>query len=116
MACSMEYIEYVCSQIENVGVVRYRKMMGDYVVYVDEKCVILACDEICYVKKIAEIEGLMADAETGFPYEGAKEHYILDIDHRSLAEKVVGVLRDVLPFPKSRKRKSDVKKRNERKG
>ncbi len=104
MACSLEFIDFVCNQLSPLGEVRSRKMMGDYVIYVDEKCVILACDEICYVKIVPEIEDLMADAERGFPYDGAKEHYILDIEHRSHALKVVGILRDVLPYPKKRKK------------
>lgn len=104
MACSTEFIDFVCNQLSPLGDVRSRKMMGDYVIYVDEKCVILACDEICYVKIVPEIEDLMADAERGFPYDGAKEHYILDIEHRNTALKVVGILRDVLPYPKKRKK------------
>ena len=44
--CSPEYIEFVCAQLEGLGAVRSRKMMGDYVIYVDEKCVITACDEV----------------------------------------------------------------------
>lgn len=44
--CSPEYIEFVCAQLKGLGVVRSRKMMGDYVIYVDEKCVITACDEV----------------------------------------------------------------------
>lgn len=106
MACSQEYIDFVCSQLDAAGVVRARKMMGDYVIYVDEKCVIVACDEVCYVKKIPELAELMSDAECAFPYDGAKEHYILDIEHKEHALKVVTVLRDVLPYPKSKKKKS----------
>ena len=101
--CSTEYIDFVCSQLEGLGVVRARKMMGDYVIYVDEKCVITACDEVCYVKQIPELAPLMAEAECGRPYEGAREHYILDIEHREHAQRVVSVLRDVLPYPKKRK-------------
>lgn len=105
MACSTDFIEFVCSQLSSVGVVRSRRMMGDWLIYVDEKCVIVACDNICYVKKIPEIEQLMADAECGCPYDGAREHYILDIEHRELAEQVVSRLRDVLPYPKQKKAK-----------
>ena len=32
-------------------------------------------------KKLDCIEEMMKDAETGCPYKGAKEHYILDIDN-----------------------------------
>ncbi|MCQ2209883.1 MAG: TfoX/Sxy family protein [Paludibacteraceae bacterium] len=105
MSCSIDYIEYVCSQLSSVGEVRSRKMMGDYLIYIDEKPVIIACDNLCYVKKVPEIESLMVEAECGFPYPGAKEHYILDIDHKKEAMMVVKILRDVLPYPKQRKKK-----------
>ena len=35
-------------------------------------------------------------------YNGAKEHYILDIEHPEHAVKVVTILQEVLPFPKRR--------------
>lgn len=109
MPCTPDYIDFVCSQLEAVGTVRARKMMGDYVIYVDEKCVITACDGQCFVKKIPEIAHLMTDAECGCPYDGAKEHYILDIEHRTHAERVVAILRDTLPFPKQRSSKKRTK-------
>lgn len=101
--CTPEFIEYVCDLLSPLGVVSSRKMMGDYVIYVDGKCAIIACDGICYVKKLPELSNLMAEAEVGCPYEGAKEHYILDVEHRDSALKVVGILRDVLPYPKKKK-------------
>lgn len=104
MACTPEFIDFVCQQLSAVGIVRARKMMGDYVIYVDEKCVITACDGICYVKKLPELAELMSDAECGYPYNGAKEHYILDVEHRDLALRVVTLLRDKLPYPKAKKK------------
>lgn len=100
MACTTDYIDFVCSQIEGVGVIRTRKMFGDWCIYIDEKPVILACDNICYVKMLPEIADLMTDACTGFPYDGAKEHYILDIEHRNEAISVIGVLLPLIPYPK----------------
>lgn len=32
---------------------------------------------------------MMAEAEVGFPYDGAKEHYILDIEHSENAVPVI---------------------------
>lgn len=86
-----------------LGSVRARKMMGDYVIYVNEKCVITACDNIAYVKKLPCIADLMADAECGCPYPGAKEAYILDFTNASKALKVIETLWAALPFPKSKK-------------
>lgn len=100
MACSPDYIDFVCAQLEGTGVVRAKKMFGDWCVYVDEKPIILACDNICYIKKLTVIEALMKDAERGFPYDGAKEHYILDIEHRQHVHEVVKTMLPVLPYPK----------------
>lgn len=71
MACDLKYIEFICGVLAPLGDVRYRKMMGDYVVYLNDKCVITACDDCAYIKKLKCIEPLMADAETGYAYEGA---------------------------------------------
>ena len=78
-------------------------MMGDYVIYVNDKCVITACDNIAYVKKLPCISDLMADAESGSPYPGAKEAYILDVEDSRKVLKVVETLWEHLPFPKSKK-------------
>lgn len=104
MACTSEFIEFICDALAPLGVVRSRKMMGDYVIYVNEKCVITACDNIAYVKKLPCIADLMADAECGFPYQGAKEAYILDFADTRKALKVIETLWNDLPFPKSKKK------------
>lgn len=99
MPSTKDYIDYVCTQLEGAGSIFAKKAFGEYLVYVDEKCAIMACDNICYVKKVPELDELMAGAECGCPYPGAKEHYILDIDHKSLAVRVARVLAEVLPYP-----------------
>ena len=45
----------------------------------------------------------MTEADTGFPYDGAKEHYILDIEHRDKAIEIINTLLPVIPYPKKRK-------------
>lgn len=105
MACSIDFIDFVCRQIAPVGEVRYRKMFGDYVIYANEKPVITVCDDIAYVKIHPSIAHLMEDAERGFPYDGAKEHYILDVSQAQKAMEVVTILEVVLPYPKSKTKK-----------
>ena len=102
MACSNEFIESICSILAPLGEVRSRKMMGDYVIYLNEKCVITACDNTAYVKKLPCLADLMEDAECGCPYEGAKEAYILDFAEPQKVRKVIEILWDKLPFPKSK--------------
>ena len=103
MACTTDFIEFICELLALLGEVRSRKMMGDYVIYVNGKCVITACDNNAFVKKLPCIESLMRDAECASPYSGAKEAYILDLTDVRNTLKVIEVLWDNLPFPKSKK-------------
>lgn len=103
MACNVDFIEHICDLISPLGEVRYRKMMGDYVIYLNEKCIITACDNMAFVKKLPCIEPMMLEAECAPPYEGAKEAYILDPANRRHFVEVVKVLWENLPFPKKRK-------------
>ena len=105
MATSVEFIEYVCEQVRGVGEVRYKKMFGEYMVYVNDKPVLLVCDDTVYVKTLDALAEYMANAPKGIPYNGAKEHFILDIDDADLALKVVQKLEQVTPLPKPKKKK-----------
>ncbi len=105
MATSVEFIEYVCEQVRKAGDVRYKKMFGEYMVYVNAKPVLLVCDDTVYVKILDVVSNDLADASKGIPYKGSKEHYILDIDDSDLAVKVVEKLEKVTPLPKPRKKK-----------
>ncbi len=105
MASSLDVIEFICKQIATAGEVKYRKMFGDYMIYVNDKPVVIVGDDIPYVKTHEAIGELMSAAEEGYPYEGAKLHYILDVSKPDLAVKVVSKLAEVLPYPKSRKKK-----------
>ena len=105
MATTVGFIEYVCDQIEGVGTVRYKKMFGEYMVYVNDKPILLVCDNTVFVKILPCLDPLMLDAEKGHPYNGAKEHYILDIDNADLSREVVAALESVAPLPKRRKKK-----------
>ena len=99
MATTLDFIGYVCGQIQGTGAVRYKKMFGEYMVYVNDKPILLVCDNTVYVKTLPCLEKLMVAAEKGFPYKGAKEHYILDIDDIELATEVVVALKQVVPIP-----------------
>lgn len=102
MATSIDFINYVCDQIAGVGEIRYRKMFGEYLIYVNDKPVITVCDNTAFIKKLDCIEELMDGAEIGFPYKDAKEHYVLDIDNSELSKIVVTKVEEVTPIPKKK--------------
>ena len=85
-----------------LGEVKARKMMGDFVIFVNGKCVFTACDELCFIQLHPSIAEMMKSAEVGVPYPGAKPRYILDIDHASDACRVITTLWEHLPYPKKK--------------
>ncbi len=104
METTVDFIEYVCDQIRGAGEIRYKKMFGEYMVYINGKPILLVCDNSVYVKKLDCIAHKMQDASTGFPYTGAKEHYVLDIDHGDFSREIVALLEPVTPLPKPKKK------------
>lgn len=106
MATTNEYAAFVADSVQQAGHVRTRQLFGEYMVYINDKPLLLVCDNTVYVKMKPEVAPLLGDAPTGFPYPGAKEHYVLDIDNRALCLKVVETLERVTPLPKPRRRKA----------
>lgn len=101
MPCSIGFIDDVCDALAPLGDVHSRKMMGDYIIYLNGKCVITACDNKAFVKKLPCIAEMMTDAECGCPYPGAKEAYILDFSDCRKTLDIIATLWEYLPFPKA---------------
>ena len=110
MATTHDYIEFVCDQVCGAGIpvesVRHKKMFGEYMVYVNCQPVLLVCGKTVFVKQLDCIADLMANADRGHPYGGAKEHYILEIENSELAGSGIAELEKVTPVPKPRKKKA----------
>lgn len=104
MATSVEYAEFVLERLSEFDNVRCRKMFGEYMVYVEDKPIFTVCDNTIFVKKLPEAAELMKDCSLGFPYDGAKEHFILDIEDGELLKKLVPLLVRLTPVPQKRKR------------
>jgi len=105
MASDLDYVQYVIDQIKTNGKITYKKMFGEYLIYLNNKPVVMVCDNTAFVKMLDCIKPLMENAETGFPYEGAKEHYIVNIDDSEHLSNVVMVLEKNVPMPKKKKKK-----------
>lgn len=104
MATSVEYIDFVRERLDRFGSVRTRKMFGEYMVYFNDRPILTVCDNTVFVKKIPELSEIMSSAPCGFPYEGAKESYILDIENDELLDQVIPILGNIVPLPKPKKK------------
>ena len=109
MASTIDYISYVCDNIKMIGAIRYKKMFGEYMIYCDGRAVLLVCDDTVFVKQIPAVAKKFTDhgvtPTAGFPYRGAKEHWILDIEDTDFATDMTRMLAIVLPLPKPKKPK-----------
>jgi Regulator of competence-specific genes len=106
MASDAGFIQYICEQIEGIGTITSRKMFGEYMVYLNAKPIFLVCDNTVFVKMHDCIAEKMQNAATGNPYNGAKLHYILDIDNADFSKEIALDLEVVTPVPKPRKKKA----------
>ena len=103
MATDEGFVQFVCDTLREAGEIRYKKMFGEYCLYIDEIPSMLVCDNQVFVKKHKELELLLKNSEVGHPYKGAKEHYILDVDNMEINLKVADILKTIKSPPKKRK-------------
>ena len=107
MASDLAYVQHVCDQLRDVGEVSYKKMFGEYGLYVSGRMVALVCDNQLFVKPTEAGRELLGTPSEGAPYPGAKPHFVLDehLDNRELLSAVFRATEAALPAPKSKKRK-----------
>ena len=87
MATDLNYIKYVVEQID-LPDISFKKMFGEYMVYYKAVPVLFVCDDCVFVKILKETTEILGEVcEQEFPYDGAKLHYVLDIDNFDLASK-----------------------------
>ena len=107
MGSTIDYIEFVMDQLDRLPFVfRYKKMFGEYCVYANDKPIILVCDNRVFVKMLPCIESILSEADIDTPYNGAKPHYVLDVEDATLLSKVIPLLESNTPLPKPRKPKT----------
>jgi DNA transformation protein and related proteins len=105
MASDLAYVQHVCDQIRGVGGVSYRKMFGEYAVYVGPKVVGLVCDNQLFVKPTDAGRALLSHPVEGSPYPGAKPHLVLDehLDDSALLSAIFRVTEAALPPPRPKR-------------
>ncbi|GHV73409.1 competence protein TfoX [Spirochaetia bacterium] len=106
MASDIDFLNYVVEQIRNAGNITWKKMFGEYLIYANGKPVVLVCDNTAFVKIHDCVKPYLETTDKGFPYDGAKEHYIVDVDNSELLSTLVQELEKVIPVPKPRKKKT----------
>ena len=54
MASDQSFVDYICEQADLPGRFSFRKMFGEYALYLDGKVIALVCDNLLFVKPTPE--------------------------------------------------------------
>jgi TfoX/Sxy family transcriptional regulator of competence genes len=102
MASNQDFIAYVCEQVNLAERVTYKKMFGEYAMYVDGKVVGFVCDNQLFVKPTALGQQLVGNIAEAPPYPGAKLYFLLSerLDDRDFMRQLFLTTASELPVPK----------------
>ena len=90
MASSKEYLEYVLEQLSGVEGLRYRPMMGEYLIYCRGKVVGGIYDDRFLVKATRSARALLPEAPQELPYPGGKEMLLVtEMENKSLLQELL---------------------------
>ena len=102
MASDVDFVAYVCEQAGLGDALSYRKMFGEYALYLDGRVVALVCDNMLFVKPTDAGRALLDAVEEALPYPGAKPHWRLDevLDDGERLGRLLRVTATALPLPR----------------
>ena len=90
MASGKDYLEYVLEQLSEVEGLRYRPMMGEYLLYCRNKVVGGVYDDRFLVKATPAALSLLPDAPREEPYPGGKPMLLVtEMENKNLLQKLL---------------------------
>jgi TfoX/Sxy family transcriptional regulator of competence genes len=114
MATDLDFVEFVVDQIENAGVVSYRKMFGEYVLYCKGNVVALICENQLFVKPTEAGRAYIGRVVEAPAYPGAKPSFLIDeeIEDKDWLSHLIRLTEEALPAPRPKKPKKKKSRKN----
>jgi TfoX/Sxy family transcriptional regulator of competence genes len=111
MATGLGTVEFIRDQAGLGSRLTFRKMFGEYALYLDGKVVALICDDQLYLKPTPEGLACLGSVSEAAPYPGAKSHYLLssELDDPDRLNEVLRVTARALPVPRPKAPRSGSK-------
>ena len=106
MATELSFVEYVLETARLGARMTFKKMFGEYALYLDEKVVAFACDNSLFIKPSQAAASLAPELPQGPPYPGAKDYPIADelLDDPDLLRRLIEETAALMPLPKPKKK------------
>ena len=107
MATDLEFMEFLADQMAGAGEISYRKMFGEYAVYLGGKVVALVCDNQLFVKPTAAGRAYIGAPVEAPAYPGAKNSFLIEdaFEDREWISELIRITARDLPAPKPKKPK-----------
>ena len=104
MASDPEFVDFLVDQMKDAGVVRSRKMFGEYALYAGDKVVALVCDNRLFVKPTPGGRAFIGIPVESPPYPGAKPMLLVeDVEDGAFLRELLVAMEPELPAPKPKK-------------
>ena len=105
MASSKSYLDFILEQLSELEDIRWRAMMGEYILYYRGRVFGGIYDDRFLVKNVRSAAAMMPDAARGRPYEGAKEMLLVDkVEDRGFLRELLEAMYAELPAPKTKRK------------
>ena len=90
MASHRDFVDYVAEQLREAGVIRAKRMFGEYGLYCDGIFFAVICDDQLFVKRTPQGEEAFPNLPKAPPYAGAKDYILVeDVDDRETMDALV---------------------------
>jgi TfoX/Sxy family transcriptional regulator of competence genes len=101
MASSIDTILYIADQAGLGERFSYKRMFGEFGLYVDGKIVALVCDDQLFLKPTPQGQAFLGKVTPAPPYPGAKDYFLLaaELDEPERLQAVLQVTAEALPAP-----------------
>jgi TfoX/Sxy family transcriptional regulator of competence genes len=106
MASKIEFVQCVCDQLRDAGELTYKKMFGEYGIYLNGKYVAAVCDDQFFVKITNAGRQILKNPIEGPMYEGSRNAFLIeDFEDRELLVELLKATWNELPFRDNKKPK-----------
>ena len=90
MASHRDFVDYVAEQLREAGVIRAKRMFGEYGLYCDGIFFAVICDDQLFVKRTPQGEEAFPNLPKAPPHAGAKDYILVeDVDDRETMAALV---------------------------
>lgn len=104
MASSLATVQYICDQAGLGPRLGFRKMFGEYALYLEGKVIALVCDDQLFLKPTAEGRAFLGAVPEAPPYPGCKPFPVLsaELDDPERLAQALEITARALPMPKAK--------------